>query len=121
QIQARSWRVEPGDGASGSACASLQKYVVRPTANGPGGVGKVVSLLWSSNSKPSETVTPRTHNMAIAETALINHLTGLNRVSLRDNSAAIGITIVNSSHDPTGTTRNGKASFEPVGVETIFP
>jgi hypothetical protein len=62
-----------------------------------------------------------THDMATAATVLISHLTGRTRDSLRDNSAAIGITIVISSHDPTGTTRNGKASFEPVGVETMFP
>jgi hypothetical protein len=59
--------------------------------------------------------------MTTAATALTSHLTGLKRDSLRDNSAAIGITIVISNHDPRGTTKNGTASFEPEGVETIFP
>ena len=46
-MQAGSSRLISGCGASGSAGAvSLQEYVVRPTANGPVGVG---SVLWSAN------------------------------------------------------------------------
>jgi len=59
--------------------------------------------------------------MTTAATALISHLTGLKRDSLRDKIAAIGITIAISNHDPSGTRRNGTASFEPGGVETILP
>jgi hypothetical protein len=51
---------------------------------------------------------------------LISHLTGQERESLRDKSAAIGVTIVRSTHEAKGTRRKGAASFEPGGAQNIF-
>jgi hypothetical protein len=112
----------PAAAPGGSVCeASRQTYVVRPTANAPVGVGRVVSRLWSSSSNPSKTVIPMTHNMTTVTTALIGHRTALKRESLHDRRPASGVTIVMRTNDPRGTTRNGRASFEPGGAEIIFP
>src|SRR5260370_29100864 len=55
QIQTSSSRFVPGTGASVSNVAvSLQSPNVRPTVNGPVGVGRVSALLRSSQSDPSK-------------------------------------------------------------------
>jgi hypothetical protein len=59
--------------------------------------------------------------MATPAIALISHLTSFMRDSFPEMSAAVGITIVITNHDPRGTTRNGKASLDPGDVETTVP
>ena len=55
----------PGAGARVSNVpSSVQSYVTRPTANGPVGVGSVMSLLCSNQSDPINAPIPRTPNRA---------------------------------------------------------
>jgi hypothetical protein len=67
QIQTTSSRFFPEDGARRSVRASsTQASIVRPTANGPVGAGKVSSVLCSTQSRPSSIATVRMPRIASA-------------------------------------------------------
>src|ERR1700730_15184234 len=78
QIQTTTSRLAPGNGESSSATRLLTQFnVVRPTANWPVGVGNVIAVLWSRQSKANSIVSPTRTRMISAARPLMRNLRAL--------------------------------------------